>query len=189
MSQETTATPSEWKLFFDIGEEMVKRTKIPLRHPSFVIFFSLAVVGLGGLGIWLELYSALVPVNHAEDAKGALEELSTNTLRTAFITFFPAVAGTSAMQLIWAESSKHFRSVAALLLFCFLVTALLIFPSRVSNTCAISLGVLMSLLSLWVWWIANAKQEDLLDKIDLDAPVGGGNPRARLNGDTTGWNT
>src|SRR5690606_36288224 len=151
------------------------RTTRPRRHPSFVAFFILAVFGLGASGVWLELYVLVFPdptaIGHFLRHPGAPSHF--DALRTALITFFTAVAGTSAMQLIWAEDLKHFRSASALILFLFLVVALVIFPARICDCAAISIGVLMSLLALWVWWIANAKQADLLDSVDPRDAVGG----------------
>ncbi len=86
------------------------------------------------------------------------------------------------MQLIWAETSKHFRSAAFFLLVLFFVVALLISPAYITNTSAIVLGTVASVLSMWVWWIANAKQVDLLDTVNPADSVGGDNTEAKLPG-------
>lgn len=160
-------SPKPKGLYREIADEFRERTVKPAQHPSFVLFFIFAVLGLGALGVWLELYGYIYP----ERWKHAPRE--TDSLRTAVLTFFPAVAGTAAMQLMWAESTKHFRSVAFAILSAFLVVALIISPARISNNSALVVGVLASAFSLWVWWIANAKQADLLDTINTSAPVGG----------------
>ncbi len=182
---------SDFALYTSLLKSARERTWRPIRHPSFVAFFVLAVFGLGAAGVWLEVYVLLFPEPHSPCTPSALHHLpsSTEALRTALITFFTAVAGTSAMQLVWAEELKHFRSASALVLFLFLVAALVIFPSRISDSVAITAGVIMSLVSLWVWWVANAMQLDLLDRIDPSDPVGGRDPHAPLGGDRTGWNT
>lgn len=181
---------SEWALYRDLWRGVVERTTRPLRHPSFVAFFILAVFGLGASGVWLELYVLVFPdrsaTSHFLHYPGAPSRF--DALRTAMITFFTAVSGTSAMQLIWAEDFKHFRSASALILFLFLVVALLIFPARICDCAAISVGALMSLLALWVWWVANAKQADLLDRVDPRDAVGG-KTSTPLSGSTSGWNT
>ena len=163
-------------LYQEIAEELRERTARPFRHPSFVVFFVCAVLGLGALGIWLELFSYIYP------DRTVYPNSETDALRTALLTFFPAVAGTAAMQLMWAESSKHFRSVAFAILGVFLVVALVISPARISNGSALLFGALASALSLWVWWIANAKQADLLDELNPSAPVGGDNVQIKLAG-------
>lgn len=184
--------PSQkWALYRELRRDFRERTSKPLRHPSFIAFFLLAVVGLGALGFWLELYVLLLP----SDANCLVEPLcvpersSLEALRTALITYFPAVAGTSAMQLMWSGSTKHFRSAAVLLLFASLVVALLIFPSQVTDGWAIGWGGLMSIAALWLWWIANANQPELLDDVNPNDPVGGDDPTVELSGDPTGWTT
>lgn len=168
-------------LYREIADELRERTIKPAKHPSFVLFFVFAVLGLGALGIWLELYSYIYP----ESGKHSSHE--TDALRTAMLTFFPAVAGTAAMQLMWAESTKHFRSVAFAILGAFLVVALIISPARITNVSALFVGVIASVASLWVWWIANAKQADLLDKIDPSAPTGGDDVDRELPGSLEGF--
>lgn len=163
-------------LYREIADELRERTTKPAKHPSFVLFFIFAVLGLGALGIWLELYSYIYP----ESGRHPSQE--TDALRTAMLTFFPAVAGTAAMQLMWAESTKHFRSVAFAILGAFLVVALIISPARITNASALVVGVMASVASLWIWWIANAKQADLLDKINTSAPVGGDDVEVKLSG-------
>ncbi|WDM62270.1 hypothetical protein [Stenotrophomonas forensis] len=190
MTRQATTQSSEWDFFQDLKKEAWQRTCTPFRSPSFLVFFAIAVVGLGALGIWLEIYSLILPEPPA--LRGALNTTDNglSSLRAAILTFFPAVAGTSAMQLIWAEKLKHFRSASILLLFIFLVSALITSPSRVPDFWALLAGTLMSILSMWVWWIANATQPDLLDKrIDLDSAVGGEDVTAPMQGNTEGFKT
>jgi hypothetical protein len=163
-------------LYRELRDEVVDRTVRPGRHPSFVFFFIIAVLGFSALGVWLEL------VAYIYTGQKVLHPNPTDPLRTAILTFFPAVAGTAAMQLIWAETSKHFRSAAFFLLVLFFVVALLISPAYITNASAIVVGTLASVLSMWVWWIANAKQADLLDTVNPADSVGGDNPEAKLSG-------
>ncbi|WP_338713140.1 hypothetical protein WAC51_01330 [Stenotrophomonas geniculata] len=163
-------------LYREIADELRERTTKPAKHPSFVLFFLFAVLGLGALGIWVELYSYIYP----ESGKHAIQ--GTDGLRTAMLTFFPAVAGTAAMQLMWAESTKHFRSVAFAILGAFLVVALVVSPARITNASALVVCAMASVASLWTWWIANAKQTDLLDQINTSAAVGGDDVEVRLPG-------
>ena len=153
---------SSWVTLF---RELRKRTVEPLSHASFVMYFCVAVVLVGGAGVWFETHSY---VFHVPTAEHPLP--SSSALRIAVITFFPALAGSSCMQLIWAED--HHKSLRA-----FAITALaaltgLVFaiaPSAVSNSAALWTGLVASIVALWTWWIANAKQRDLLD---LDAATG-----------------
>lgn len=190
VTRQANTQESEWAFFKELGKEAWSRTLKPSRSPSFLVFFVLAVFGLGALGIWLELYALILPDPGSSAGNIARLHSDLSPLRVALLTFFPAVAGTSAMQLIWAEKPKHFRSVSVLFLFIFLIAALITSPARVPDWFALTTGTGMSLLSMWVWWIANATQRDLLDeRIDLDSPTGGDDATAPMSGSTEGFTT
>lgn len=188
MTSPTNPEQSEWHLFRELGREALSRSRTPLRHPSFISFFILAVIGFGALGIWIEVYSLILP--ELIQTPKVPQAMDLSSLRAAVLTFFPAVAGTSAMQLIWGEKPKHFRSVSVLLLVIPIVVALTTSSSRVPDWLALSAGALMSVLSMWVWWIANGTHPDLLDKqIDPKSTLGDNNPLAPMRGSTEGFNT
>lgn len=182
MTHQSTDPETSRSLFRELRKEIVERTLKPLKHPSFVIYFLIAVLGCSALGIWLELYAYIYPNPMHWPAR------PTDALRTAILTFFPVVAGTAAMQLIWSESVKHYRSAALLILVLFVFVELVISPSRISNGSALFVGTLASLLSLWVWWIANANQPGLLDIVDPADAVGGDKLNDPLNGSPDDFN-
>ncbi|WP_152988819.1 hypothetical protein [Burkholderia pseudomallei] len=154
---------ASWKR---LGRELRKRSRDPLGHFSFVSYFFVAVVIFGGAGIWTELRSYLYFVPTDAEPCASLA-----SLRTAVITFFPALAGSSCMQLIWAEDhERSLRAFAIVVLTALVVAIFFITPEGVSDRTALVVGVAASLLALWSWWIANAKQQDLLDP---DAATGG----------------
>lgn len=155
-------TISSWVTLF---RELRKRTVEPVFHASFVMYFCVAVVLVGGSGVWFEMHSYLLHVPTSEHPLP-----STSALRIAVITFFPALAGSSCMQLIWAEDHhKSLRAFAITALAALTGTVFAIAPSAVSNSAALWTGVVASVIALWTWWIANAKQRDLLD---IDAATG-----------------
>lgn len=163
---------ASWKR---LGRELRKRSWDPVGHFSFVSYFFVAVVIFGGAGIWTELRSYLYFVP-TPDGPGA----SLASLRTAVITFFPALAGSSCMQLIWAEDhERSLRAFAIVVLTALIVAIFFITPEGVSDCKALGVGAAASLLALWSWWIANAKQKDLLDP---DAATGG----KAVDGDLSG---
>ena len=174
----TNIRSTSWALLRD---ELWKRTKGPTAHASFVMYFLIAVVLIGAGGVWLELYSFLIAPE-----TGSPTPPTVSGLRTAVITFFPALAGSSCMQLVWAEDkNKSLRSFAFSALVVMSLLAIGISPSAISSKTVFFVGSLASLLALWTWWIANAKQPDLLDG-NLDAPLGK-DPRSELSGDLDGF--
>ncbi len=165
----------------ELWRELKKRSVEPFSHASFVIYFVVAVIVIGGIGFWIELYSYLIFASPSTAQEG-----SVSALRTSVITFFPALAGSACLQLVWAEShQKSLRAFGILFLCLTTVIALAISPAAVGNSSALLLGFLSSIVALWIWWIANAKQKDFLD-IDPDAPLGG-NKDADLSGDLDGF--
>lgn len=196
-------TSKWWSIYAVIGRELWDRTKKPWKFASFLIYFLVSVVGFGGLGIWLELYEHVIPappdflVSASAAVAVGLEvfvggfsgpETDYTALRAAVLTFFPVIAGTAATQLLWTEDAtalaKPLRSTAFALLSMFLVAALCVYPQRVPDLVAISIGVVASIGSLWMWVIANANQVALSDSAGADA-ASGGDPLRELPGSTT----
>jgi hypothetical protein len=165
-----------------LGQELWRRTRDPIGHPSFVIFFLLAVVGCAGLGLWIEVWAYF-----SSDQSGELD-----SVRTALTTYFPALAGSTVLQLIWAESSG--RSLRAFALLCaFMIVLMTIVSSagsKFDDGTAIWVGIVASIGAGWIWWITNADQQDFQDKIDPDAAIGGGRDRVesrQLSGSLDGF--
>lgn len=167
-----------------LRKELRKRTFEPASHASFVMYFLFAVVVFGGAGIWVEGHSYIWYVETVENPHH-----SASALRTAVLTFFPALAGSACMQLIWADDIfKPLRSFAMCVLVALVALIFVVAPSVVSNTVALLAGVFASMIALWTWWIANARQRDLLD-IDIDAPTGKKDTSGELAGDLGGFKT
>lgn len=147
----TQTNIGHWKAF---GSELWKRTLDPAGHPSFVFFFLVAIVGIGPVGVWIELFNwySTSPPTNAE------------ALRTAFVSFVPAFLAATCMQLIWAEGKN--RSLRAFATFIFFISAI---GSAFCNSKSleipqvIKLGAGLSALAMWTWWIANAKQKEFMD--------------------------
>lgn len=182
IDQKKRPSMSSW---IDLGKELRRRTLDPLYHPSYVIYFFVAVVIAGAAGIWLELATYFVLASNA--VSNAAPAPSLAAVRTAFISFFPALAGSACLQLIWAEGhQRSLRAFAALILIVLLILALIIgLVPAIPHDGALWLGSFASLVALWMWWVANAKQKDLMD---LDVATGG-DPSAPLAGDLQDFQT
>jgi O-antigen/teichoic acid export membrane protein len=168
-----------WRLW---REELKARTFTPARHPSFVLYFIVAVVIIGGAGVWLELHKFLYLAHPPAQPSSS----SLDALRTALLTFSLALAGSSCMQIVLADQNKSMRATAVCLLTGLVAVALWVFPANISDGSAVSVGVIGSLLALWTWWIANALQPDFRDN-DIDAPVGRTDPTTDLPGSLDGF--
>jgi len=145
-----------------LRRELALRAVEPIEHPTFVFFFLAIVVGVGGIGAWVELFKL---------ARLQGTPVQLDGLITSLITFFFALVGTSCTQLIIEESeSKALRALAQFVLFLAFVAAVLATAGVGSGQAGILPWTLASIFALVVWWLANAKSPGLRDP---DAPTGG----------------
>jgi hypothetical protein len=158
-------------------KELKERTLEPFKHFSFVAYFFIAVFAVSGAGVWLEIYNFFL-------IQPDLASEPTASLRTAIVTLIPALAGSATLQVIWAENNKKsLRAFAALILFILTFVALAIAPIKaVPKEFALTIGGIAAFVAMWMWWIANAKQQDFLDPIDPDAAVGKKDLDGKLSG-------
>lgn len=177
MTTQSTNGQSHW---LELGRELWKRTTGGLRHPSYVIFFVVAIVGIGAVGFWIEVYVWWF-------AKPAI---STTSIRTAMVAFVPAFMASTSMQLIWAEShQRSLRAMSILLLVTCLVGLSVCRTLPVDNEWAIYAGIFSCVIAVWTWWIANANQADFLDDWNPAFAKGPLDVNATLAGDTSSFKT
>ena len=123
--------------------ELKRRTaEIKKRFPFFV-FVLVAIVGLGGLGIWAELVK-LAHSNEPEKLDGVF---------TAVAAFYPAVVGSASFQLLLIATGKLDRVITAfgilVLAFSFGAAVLLgIFHAQYPIACLVLAIVLVAFLNL-----------------------------------------
>ncbi|MBH8581092.1 hypothetical protein [Bisbaumannia pacifica] len=87
--------------FSSIRNELCRRTKQPLGQFTFWMYMLIAVVVLGGAGIWYEL---VMLINEGGRGYGSL--------KMALLTFSPAVVGTSSLLMIF--ESQRSRELTAI---------------------------------------------------------------------------
>ncbi|WP_075632285.1 hypothetical protein [Novacetimonas hansenii] len=167
---------SGWK---DLCDDLKRRSRQPCSHPTFVFFFLSSVVIIGGIGIWLEfvfLYNS--------DWKDP------TNLKSALATFFPALIGSTCLQLLLQDTSKALKAISIFfMIIFFLLGVWLIADRNLSNWFTFSAGGFGSLMSLWYWWIANADNADFYDVPRPTAAVGGEDTESPLDGSLTGFSS
>jgi len=156
---------------------LLARSVRPARHPSFVLYFVVAVLLVGAAGVWFELHKLIFDMSATR---------SLSAIRTSLVTFFPALAGSACMQIVLAEDEhKSMRAVAVCLLTGLSILALVISPATVGDVLALVLAAVGSVVALWTWWIANALQRDLQD--GPDAAIGKADASSGLVGTLDGF--
>jgi hypothetical protein len=145
-----------------------------------VIFFLIAIVGVGAVGLWIEVYTWW----HANP------DISTTPIRTAMVAFVPAFMASTSMQLIWAENNLRSLRATSIFLLAICILGLIFCKSLpVGNAFAIYAGAFSSAIALWTWWIANANQADFLDGWTPDVTKGPRDVNAKLAGDASKFKT
>jgi hypothetical protein len=165
--------------FIPLKEFVVERWKTPFGHVSFWVYLTVAIVGAGGVGIWVECVRWLLSSKNESD--GVL---------TAIYTYFPAIAAGSALQMLLdaqKPSEKHIRSFS---IFCTALAGVFVLPyalGLIKTFPAFIFGMVGSAFSLWLWWIANGSNPSFLD-IDPNDSLGS-DPKSDPAGDTGGYAT
>lgn len=150
--------PTATNGFVALRVELARRTKRPSGQFVFWVYFAVVVV-LGGLGFWLELTQ---------------RQRDWNNAYTSLVTFFPALIGSSCVQMVFETGNRRMQAFAVLSLFFALIAGTgLISAERPASLCVWVTAIVMCVFSLWVWWIANADNTALHDGPTPDAPVGG----------------
>ena len=168
--------PGDYVYLWDF---LKKRSSQPWKNFPFTVYFLIAILLFGGLGIWLETFNYIVL-----DKKENLENLF-----TAMAAYYPAIVGASAFHLIlWATgtSNKVVSAFSFFMVVFFFFLGLLVryFFNDQPIVCLIS-TIILVFLSLWFWIIANA-EDGVFKKESIDAPAGG-NLERKLKGTTDGF--
>lgn len=174
MNLDREVSTGGWK---DFRDDLRRRWRQPLRHATYCFYFVSSVLFIGCLGIWLEF--ALLARSDWQDA---------TNLKSAIATFFPALIGSTCLQLLLQQTLKALKAFSiAFMLFFFVIGAWLIADRDLPDWIAFSIGVASSVASLWYWWIANADNADFFDDQTPTASVGGDDTARALDGSLTGF--
>jgi hypothetical protein len=150
--------------------ELKRRFLTPLKSVTFWAHLIVAVIGLGGAGIWYSLIECRIT-----------EHWSMSAIAAALCTYFPAVAGAAYVDSS-SEGQPYFRSFGIIALAVFVILIFLsVFTIRDGS---ILWGTIGSILSILFWWVVNADKSCFRD-VDGDGSTP--NPNRRLKGNRKGW--
>ena len=159
----------------NLWQELSRRTVNPWKHAPFCIYVLVAVVGLGGLGIWVEAVK-LGLSDRPESYDGIF---------TAVTTFYPALIGSASFQLLLIATENEDRTLTAFSVFVLVASLgsailLSVFRNQYPPAC-LSFAILLAIISMLLWSIANA-DNPIYKSVAVDVPAGGRPDRA-LPGD------
>lgn len=149
MSEMPDNTDNGFKLLW---EWFVITMKKPLKCVIFWVYFIVGVLLFGGAGIWSLWFSSSKP-----------------SLLMAVCSFYLAIAGASCMDFIFSEDErKYIRGFS--IFWAMLLCVLTLFAFFKENYWIASLATIISLV---LWWLANAENPKLTDIARPLSPVGG----------------
>ena len=161
--------------WISLWRELDRRTRQPWKHGPLVMYVVVALVGLGGLGIWVEAVKFIL----------SEEPESYDGIFTAVVTFYPALIGSASFQLLLIATGNVDRTMTAfsvLVLMISVGSALLlsVFHDRYPTVCLLS-AIPLAIFSIWLWSITNV-DNPIYKTLPIDTPSGG-SPFRDLKGD------
>jgi len=165
--------PDHW---YQFREALKSRTSDPSHHPSYWGYFLVGVLLLGGLGIWVEILRIILSKNTPD----------LTSLCVAINVFYPSLGCASALQFVWGEYPKMLRALAIVMCGLFVVPCVLIAIFGHYTGWVLFWEIILSLISLWSWWITNADNRNLLDP-DPPTAYGPSNATEALGGTLQGF--
>jgi len=187
-----------WRSF---RHEVVERLLTPLLHPTFIWYLLGGVVLLGSVPVAIEWFRFQIDLQHYNEVLGRKPPVlptrpSRLSILTALHTFYPALAWSSAMQINFADSDhvrKSLRSFAFVIATVALLLSILMTAARTlfSEASSFQVGFLGVALAIFLWWMANAREQTFRDPDPGSTPQGGplNTPTSDLAGDVKGFET
>jgi len=162
-----------------LRREISRRTLQPWSQAPFVIYVLVAIVTLGGLGIWVEIVKIL----------SAEQSASYDGLLTAMATFYPALVGSASLQLLLVATGNSDRILTAFATLVWVISIgsvilLSVFHDQYPRAC-FSAAIGFVFFSIWLWWITNG-DDPTYKQVSVDTATGGSTSR-ELKGDISGF--
>jgi predicted neutral ceramidase superfamily lipid hydrolase len=125
------------------------RVRNPFKHPEFVFYFILVIVGVGAIGIYSSIFSQNLP------------ECRKDFIISNMASYFLAVIATGSVELIFIQKTNLKRAIFLLSIGAIFLNTFLFFLCVQSSSYYIaSIGLFVSLT---VWWLANAENTNIIE--------------------------
>jgi len=151
--------------FFALGAELWSRLRNPSLNFTYWTHLLIGVCFYGAIGIWTEVLRRFLL--HTEEGNG--------NILLAMHTFYPAIIGATAMQLMLNKDAQtYIRSFGQLIstVFFTMAAVCILAANNIDEALSFRLAGVGVLAAVLFWWIANALDEGLKD-VDPTNPMGG----------------
>lgn len=158
--------------------ELSKRWNTPFIHISFFTVLAVSILGIGALGVWVELIRGV-----------SSSKYDWSNFLTAIYTYFPSIAAGSVLQMVMDAKSEKQQFLRSFCILCGFIVAVLTVPyiNGLKSCWAYFFGFIGILSSVWLWWIANGCNPSFQDINPNDSL--GPDPKSDPAGDTGGYAT
>jgi hypothetical protein len=167
---------SKWRVFWEI---IIIRFKKPQNHPEFVMYFLVINLIFCALGVYVSIAADWLDNNKGFDFRA---------LNTNVTTFYIAILAGACFDLFLTKA-KILKTTISIFSISVLILgiAALIISYLIRLRYALPLTALFVLVSFFMWWIANAENDKLMnDDVPPNVTTGGDLTKAIL-GDLTGF--
>lgn len=151
--------------FSALGSDLWSRLKTPVLNFTYWTHLLIGVCFYGAIGIWTEVLRRFLL--HTEEGNG-------NVL-LAMHTFYPAIIGATAMQLMLNKDAQtYIRSFGQLVstIFFTMAAVCILAANNIAEVTSFKIAGIGVLAAVLFWWIANALDEGLKD-VDPTNSTGG----------------
>ncbi|MDK1389671.1 hypothetical protein QN224_30370 [Sinorhizobium sp. 8-89] len=160
-----------------LKRELSHRFLTPMGHFTFWVYLFVGIVFFGGFGVWYEV----IPFWFSRPGS------TSAGIYTALLTFFPALAGSSALQLLFAEGQKPLKAFSVAYAVVFIALAVWLGFAKPSNPIIAFTGATIgALLAILMWWLTSGNDPAFNDAID-DRSTLGADPKSTPKGDLNGF--
>lgn len=127
------------------------RTTSPFDHPEFILYFILVIVGFGAIGVWSSF------LGHE---KGSV--FNHTNLINNIASFSIAIIAGGSIELMFTEN-KYIKNTLSFITLSIIAISVVSFMVlfNTNNLYLYFLAIPFGIISLYIWWIANADNANL----------------------------
>lgn len=155
-----------WEKWKGLGDDLKMRIVGPTSQPTFIMYFLVVMLAVGGIGCWLTMFSKGFGTE-------AFSSLSTYSIAV--------LAAAMADVLLSQDVRQSFRMFSMGVLALGVVLAVLGLTTP-SNYWTYASSMIAALLSWFLWYVANADNEKLKEPPASPTVTTGGDPAGTLTG-------
>lgn len=133
---------------------VIERLKKPFKHPEYYIYFVAFVFAIGAIDIWTSIYLVSIsPTPH-----------DYQHVRLSIVGFSLVLITSGGIDLL-SSTEKHIKRIIQFSALILIISGIVIFFVFFNSNSIVSfiISILLAVISLFVWWIANAENYNIIN--------------------------